>query len=75
MFGNDIVVLWKVVESEGNFIEVNFSFVLGVCYISEIICINGDGFSSIFFFDGVIVDVMLLNFGYVCDGLFFFFDI
>lgn len=30
LFGNEILVFMIVVESEGNFIQVNFSFVLGV---------------------------------------------
>lgn len=75
LFGNEILVFMIVVESEGNFIQVNFSFVLGVCYISEIMCINGDGFRSIFLFDGVIVDFILFKVGFVYDGLFFFVDV
>ena len=67
-FGNDTVVLQKAVKSKGNLTEANLSLFPGARYISQITCSNGDGFSSTFSSDGVIVDVTPPNTGEVHDG-------
>lgn len=67
-FGNDTILLSEIVEIEGNFTRENLSLAPGARFVSEITCVNGDGFSSSSFSDGVIVDVTSPIAGLVHDG-------
>ena len=74
-FGNDTVVVRKVVESNGNLTEGSLSLIPGARYISQVTCTNGDGFSSTSSSDGVIVDVTAPTASLVRDGLSLSFDV